>query len=371
MTPVIFCPSCSELVLDQASCASCGWTRPAIAAGAPRWSAALGAAPAAGCLPAIAPGRYCVPADELVLALDLATGAAAWRFRLPAGQSAVDLAVCERLVLVAAEDRRPIPQARQALVALDSADGRVVWRYQTGGHSLSAPAVHAGVIYVSSVDGQLHAVDAGTGQARWVGKHPQWGPAAPAAAAGLLYVGGQGDKLYTYDLQSGAPRWAFQGGGWFAGRPQIVAGRVIAQCWDQNLYVLDAADGALVWKRRGERGRGYTSLPVANSSSVYIGDRVQSSKGPGGYALLALDAATGAERWRYGTASRVPVSPYADDTLLVLVAQDGGGYALDPAGGGERWRFSLPAAPTTTWCCWPIKMGPFTRCRPSHLSPPR
>ncbi len=68
----------------------------------------------------------------------------------------------------------------------------------------------------------------------------------------------------------------------------------------------------------------------------------------GGNAIVALDAATGAERWRVAT-DNLPTAPtYVDGT--VYVAAEGGLdadsslYALDAATGNEKWVFAAPEA---------------------------
>lgn len=347
MLPTIFCPGCNELLLDQAICPSCSWKRPVVTVGTQRWTAQLGGALTTGGTPVIVCDHYCVPADNLVIALDLETGAEAWRYDLHDKQCAAALATYNDLALVSAEDKRPIPQSHQALTAIDGANGRVLWRYETTGHSLSMPVVSDGTAFFSSANGLLHAITAESGQARWVGKHPNWGPAAPAIGEGLLCVGGRGEQLFAYDPRNGMQRWTFSGGGWFATTPVIAAGRVFAQCWDRHLYALDAASGAVVWKRRSERGRGYSSPPVIHADTLYIGDRVHSSEksGHGAYALVALDTASGAERWRLMLSSSLVLPLWVDDDLLLFVSQDGSCLALDPVGGAEYWRFTLPAAP--------------------------
>lgn len=343
-----FCPICGQPLIERQVCPDCGRIGPPGAPGARRWSTTPGIVGTGECTPAVAPGRFFLPAAGAVIALETATGREAWRFALADGLRAA-LTASDGLVLVGVEDKAPIPHGSQALLALDGADGHEFWRYPTAGHSLSAPAVGAGTAFVTSTDGHIHAVELRTGQGRWVAVHQGWGLAAPSLCGELVCTGGRDNRLCAYDARSGVLRWTFCGGGWFASRPLFAAGYVVAQCWDHYLYALDPASGAVTWKRHSERGRSYTSPPSAHGGTIYIGDRAQG----GGYALLALDAATGAERWRKVTARRVTAPPYVDDNLLVLVADDGDGRALDPVDGAERWRFRLPAAPAAS----PMRCG--------------
>src|SRR5256885_710975 len=44
---------------------------------------------------------------------------------------------------------------------------RALWQYRAGGSARSSPILFEGVLFVTSVDGMLHAIDAATGIAKW------------------------------------------------------------------------------------------------------------------------------------------------------------------------------------------------------------
>lgn len=89
-----------------------------------------------------------------------------------------------------------------------------------------------------------------------------------------------------------------------------------------------AGDPTLIWKL-DTRGPVYAS-PVVDDGKVYYGSKE-------GY-LVAVDAATGDERWRFDVGGAIiRASPVVQDGVLYL----GAGFvmiALDPATGQERWR---------------------------------
>ncbi len=58
-----------------------------------------------------------------------------------------------------------------------------------------------------------------------------------------------------------------------------------------------------------------------------------------GGAVIALDARTGAERWRRGTGSYVYSSPAVADGTVYIGSYDGVLRALDLGTGGVRWSF--------------------------------
>jgi polyvinyl alcohol dehydrogenase (cytochrome) len=154
----------------------------------------------------------------------------------------------------------------------------------------------------------------------WAFKAPATVTASPVVADGVLFVGAWDGVMRAFDAETGAVRWEHQtaaaDGAAFgpivstaavtevAGRDLVIFGA------GPVLYALDAADGSLVWSRAYNRSLPVATTPVEIESSpavhdgvVYVGlnthnksaDRTDGEPG----ALLALDAATGADVWRF------------------------------------------------------------------------
>ena len=51
--------------------------------------------------------------------------------------------------------------------ALNASTGALLWKYTTGYHVFSSPAVANGVVYVGSADNNLYALNASTGALLW------------------------------------------------------------------------------------------------------------------------------------------------------------------------------------------------------------
>lgn len=84
-----------------------------------------------------------------------------------------------------------------------------------------------------------------------------------------------------------------------------------------------------------------TSSPAVANGVLYVGTR-------DGH-LLALDAATGAQRWSAATASSIVSSPTVSDGTVYVTSNDHKLYAFDAATGAQRWAsltdYSISSSP--------------------------
>jgi len=352
----IFCPQCNTLILDKSLCPTCGWVRPsqAGAVGAVIWSADLGTKlNKPHCYPVIAGEIYCLGTEDgVLLGLDVQTGEVRWEHNLGERVMAHALATDGRYLFAGPEDTSAIPVSGKGLLALDAETGQPIWPAPapTQAHSLSAPAVAGGKVYFTATDGWLRAVNAENGNLLWRAEHPTWGPAPPVLSEGLVYVGGRGELLAAYRADSGAQVWRFEGEGWFAHPLYVYERRLYALSWRGHLYVLDLQDGKLLWESEGERARGYTTPPALGLGHLFIGSRVycetESGKEPG-YALLALDPATGKEHWRYYTEKHILTPPGVVQDLVCFGANDGTFYAISAHTGEALWSVQIKSRVVT------------------------
>jgi polyvinyl alcohol dehydrogenase (cytochrome) len=142
--------------------------------------------------------------------------------------------------------------------------------------------------------------------------------ATPAVAGGVAYVGDWSGNFYAIDLKTGKPRWTYAAhvhGQVYAG--QIVSSAAVADVKGERtvffgggktLYALGADDGEERWKHEvGRRGDDndpseIESSPVVADGLVIFGTDVHNSGKGEPAAVIALDAATGEERWTTVTA---------------------------------------------------------------------
>jgi outer membrane protein assembly factor BamB len=279
-----------------------------------------------------------------------------------------------------------VPTA-EALVALNTADGTVRWRYVPAEQPWPAPpVVHDGTVYVTMRDGDsVHAVDAGRGEKRWSlagdGAHVH---AAPGLLAGdivnepAVVVGDVNGRVTALDPDTGERRWtvdsfggvralayrapslyvgttsgevyAYYATGEADGDPprerwrRQIAGRIEAIVPTANGIAVASFGGPLVALRSGNAGAPTwrAAAERAGSAPVHAGTWFYSTGYDAVSATRSYDGETG---WRAGLplGSAPPVA--AGDTLYVAgrtnvhaLALDGGG----PLSGAKRWSHPVP-----------------------------
>ena len=198
----------------------------------------------------------------------------------------------------------------------------------------------------------LHAVDLTTGKLKW-SYHPadlngsvSTPPAIVRDLAIAPYGAANPGAVIAVSLTTGKAVWRALDP---ATNTTVVAANnlVFVQTKDQNFVALEAATGKEVWRRAFSKRRFCTARPAAHDGVVYISLGVDAVAGdasrPDGFDLLALDATTGQERWRYraaaeyGSAGVCLTAPVVTASTIYGWAESRL-YAVDRASGRERWK---------------------------------
>ncbi len=178
---------------------------------------------------------------------------------------------------------------------------RVAWSWSLApGVNEITPLVHDGVLFAASA-GTLEALDAATGDPLWKYLRPGAGAPGPNPGFGTPFVrnlGIYGDMVY-------------------------LAG-------SRNVTAINMRDGTMVWDRAfaGPKDNiSFTAGPLVAKGRLFQGMSNCNVGYPGGCFLLALDAATGNEVWRFNTIAR-PGEPGGDTW---------NGAPLEKRTGGAIW----------------------------------
>jgi outer membrane protein assembly factor BamB len=295
---------------------------------------------------------------ELV-AVHASSGRVLWRARTPglADQTAGSRVIGADGRVIAGDD---------AVVGFDG-DGRERWRFSDP--QVSAAGIYlgdaaGGLVFTGSSSGRIAAIDAATGQLRWTASAGSEDTTvfAPVADEQLVVAGYTtfaatlSGGVIAWDARTGQERWRVD----FAdtGSPAGLTGGPVLADWFAAAANRDGT--ILVIERRS--GRVVTTVPAVGEPAIAGLDAVSQDFRALAWAgrgrvliagsltgvVVAVDAATGVERWRRRPiAASVGFALTIDDGTVYVPYLSGPLVALDVSSGEERWRTA--ADPGFSW----------------------
>jgi outer membrane protein assembly factor BamB len=292
-------------------------------------------------------------ADNNLYAIIIKTGKQNWKFTT-AGAIHSSPAVVDNTVYVGSMDGY--------FYAVDFISGKQKWKFKTGGEKpigdtaywgmkpadmfmedlwdsfLSSPIVSKNreglTVYFGSSDSYLYALDGNSGMVKWKFKTSGSIHSSPTLYQGTIYIGGWDTYMYAIDAKTGSEKWKFKTGeqpamAGIQSSPTVADGVVYFGARDAHLYALDANRGNLLWKYDAH-GSWIISSAVVRAGVVYAGTSDS-------YLLLALDAKTGREIFKFKTRGYVFGTPAVLDGTAYFGDFTGTLYALALASKGKQW----------------------------------
>jgi len=216
---------------------------------------------------------------------------------------------------------------RGYVYALDAASGRGLWRFdpRVNPQTMRNPccdlvnrgvAVWKGRVYVSSVDGRLHALEAATGKEVWsadtIIDHSLFysSTGAPQIAGKVVVIGNSGSDMgrrgvrgyvSAYDLETGALRWRLFTVPPAPGRPfENPELAMAAETWDPRRGA-DYQGGGTVWDGFGYDPKLNLLYFGTANAAPYNLSKLGPSQGDALFTacILAVNAASGRLAWYY------------------------------------------------------------------------
>lgn len=286
------------------------------------------------------------PSGGPLLVLDLDTGRERWRFAPTQGLWERAFASDGKRVFIGLKDK--------SLVALNAANGKLLWQKELGINMQVPPLVSDGVLYApttfigpeltSDADGRakVFALDTITGKELWTFETDNYILQTPARNDGFLFVGGsfynpapvdEGGhvRIYALDAKDGSPRWTYESEDGFFKRLYATGRMLVFVGYQDFLNGVDVASGKLQW--RYDTGNWTPSL-LGAGNVVYFGSA--------NTKVFALDANTGEALWQFdipeGTFNYLLGAPVKIDKILYFLTQQGGIFALNAESGELLWQ---------------------------------
>ncbi|WEK41604.1 MAG: PQQ-binding-like beta-propeller repeat protein [Candidatus Sphingomonas colombiensis] len=253
-----------------------------------------------GAAPVIADNKlFVVDVDAVVHAFRADTGASLWTTAMATGKKNTAARFGGG---VSFEDGKVFAtDGLGDVVAMNAADGAILWRAKPGGPLRGAPTVANGQVYVLSQDNQLFALGEADGKVVWaesgsLESQGVFGVAAPAAAAGTVIAGFSSGELNAYRYENGRTLW------------QDALSRTSMSTSVSSLADIDAD-------------------PVIADGRVY-------AVGQGG-RMVALEISTGQRLWEQNLAGTS--TPWLAGEWLFVITDDARLICLSRANGKVRW----------------------------------
>ena len=287
----------------------------------------------------------------------------------------------------------PRPPSGEAVIVVTRPGGVVALHRQTGARRwethlkspiLASPIVAQGTVYIGAADKKLYALDAATGQPRWAFATQDWIVSAVAYAGDRVIVASQDSRLHVVGAETGRQRLVYETGmgrhigvgpaiegdrayfGSVGARVWAIDWRATTYPWERallfwqtNLYLwgmrsTSPIQKGSVWSRRV--GGDVRHTPAIAHNTVYVTWRgyppeyharrhtlaiahntVYVTAAPG--TVVALDAATGADRWRADLGMAITAAPTVAGTTVLVGTQDGIVVGLEAQTGAVLWDF--------------------------------
>jgi outer membrane protein assembly factor BamB len=305
--------------------------------------------------PAILNGiAYFGSEDHFLYAVDTRNGRLVWKFKTNAAVHSSP-AVFQNTVYFSSYDGY--------FYAVNATNGTGQWKFKTGGERkvgakglwtmkpagmymedqydffLSSPIVHSKgknhSVYFGSSDGHLYALNAENGQLKWKFKTNGIIHTSPALENDIVYIGSWDTNLYAVDAETGTRKWAFKTGEQpeyhvlegIQASPSIKNGLVYFGARDGYFYALDAKTGNLTWKYSADNSWILTTASLKDSTVYFCTSDT--------YLFIALNARTGAEKFRTQLHGYAYSSPAITENYAWLGDFTGNMYVLDLSAQGK------------------------------------
>jgi outer membrane protein assembly factor BamB len=259
---------------------------------------------------------YLATARGRVMAVDAATGAAAWSLNLGVWVSAPPTAQ-SGVVYVGA--------ANHVLYALDAGSGALLWYFAAQGEILARPVVSDGMVLVAADNDsvydlrhRVYALDARNGALLWLYDSESWTPSAPTVGSQAVYMGGYGREVYALDKATGRELWSFKASNIVFSSPLLAGGKVVFASIDGRVYALDEGNGELAWSLKLP---GFVWLAPSSDGVLHACSR--------GDTLTALSVQNGKELWSFRGRDLLQGSAITLGGLVCAFNERGEGYLLE------------------------------------------
>ena len=220
--------------------------------------------------------------------------------------------------------------------ALNTHNGKQLWRRDVATLNASAPTYGNGRLYISNLEpGQVQALNAQNGKVVWRHPFPGRTESSPLVAGNEVIAGCECGSVYALDAQSGRELWSTAVGGAVKASPAYDRGTVFVGDYGGQMTALRASNGRVVWT--ASAGNSIYGTAAVAFGRVFAGDL--------GGGFHAWSESNGSSEWSTSTSGYVYSGATAAKTpntppSVYFGSYDGTVYAFNARTGSERWSAS-------------------------------
>ncbi|MBA3824121.1 MAG: PQQ-binding-like beta-propeller repeat protein, partial [Ktedonobacterales bacterium] len=249
--------------------------------------------------------------DGTLYALDSASGREVWHFTT-GGTLVAGVAIDAKGTLY-------LPAGDGNLYALNP-DGTLKWKYALGSAAVTTPVVVDTIVGVGSADGHYSGIGIDKGNRVWQVSATATFANESAVNEKTLYIGNANHQFYALDMTNGKTLWTFVADGAIKGGAIYKDKTVIFGTETATLFCLKGERGQIIWKNANVGAIG--TQPIVNGGSVYIAAKDGT--------LHSFDATTGGLIWQKSLDGPVSNDALLVNNTIITVADDGTLTLIDP-----------------------------------------
>ncbi len=204
----------------------------------------------------------------------------------------------------------------------------LAWRFKTSSAVEQTLIVNQGVLFFSTMDGNLYAVKIATGEK--IGRIKTDIHATCLLQDSILIIARRygDDTLFRYDLINGKFDWGINAGD-ISSEPFIVDNQIVVTALYKHLDFYNLKTGARIWKFETEDQ--IHSSPASFGEQIFFGC-------DDGY-LYALSKKDARLNWKFKTAAAIQSTPTIKNGTVFFGSNDHFFYAVESNSGQLKWKF--------------------------------